>query len=496
MDQGHDQDQAPEQLFHHSPDHRVVICTACRYAVPPNAVARHLKEIHHIYRSRRRPFTQFVQKLDLADPDHVLAPRDDQFPVPYLPIYDGLQCGVNGCGHLCLTEKRMRSHWVLAKHSVAGHSLQYRCVPVQTFFRGNNLRYFTGRTQRLHGQEQEQERVVAVDCDLETSLRKQQSDPRVRHAVLADVNVSLPRHLHLHLDLSARSLLHHYHTVTCHTIATDAETATLWRDTVVELAHEYNFLMFGILALASLHCAYLNPEQQNAYYVEASRYQDKAMGLFRLAVSSPDKDNCHAVLVFTHLLVLYAFASEKQDDSLLLVTETEGEGDIIPTWLHFLRSGCSMLCTVWEFLESGPCSVLALAWEAPFAGVNKLDETTALNSLLQAALPSSDCTWSEHVRELYREAAAELALACACSQSTPHAFTPWDALRIWPMRVSDGFMSLMKEQHPAALILLAHYSLLLKRIESEWFFRGRATRLMRSIVRKLHPQWHPFIPCA
>ncbi|EXJ94900.1 hypothetical protein A1O1_00018 [Capronia coronata CBS 617.96] len=484
----------PTQLFHYSPEHRVVICTGCRYAVPPKAVSRHLKEIHHIYRSDRKSFVDFVQGLDLVDPEHVLLPEADQFPVPHLPIFNGLQCGFDGCGHLCLTEKRMRNHWALVKHEVADDNLTFQRVPVQTFFRGNNLHYFTGHVRRgnaLDGGDNftqaMHDRTVISTSDEAKRFPEQMIAPgSVR---LAEGNISGLQSLELEHD--AEFLLHHYQDSTSRTIATNADTEILWRDTVCQLAHEHDFLMFGILAVTSLHRAYLVPEQRKTYYLEASKYQDKAMGLFRTAVSNTTQENCHAVLVFTHLLVLYAWASEQQDDSLLLVTENDD--DVIPSWLHFLRCGCVMLGDVWDFLESGPCKSLALALEAPFEGVDTLDEAAVLENLLSVIVQSSQCPWSDDVLETYREAASELALAFACSRSA-QVFTTWDVLRIWPVRVSDKFMTLLKARHPAALILLAHYALLLERIESAWYFKGRATRLISSISRKLPLEWHQFIP--
>jgi hypothetical protein len=62
----------PEELLRYLPNYQVVVCTTCSYAIQPNAIARHLKEIHLIQRSARKPYMHHVSKLQLADPDHVL----------------------------------------------------------------------------------------------------------------------------------------------------------------------------------------------------------------------------------------------------------------------------------------------------------------------------------------------------------------------------------------------------------------------------------------
>ena len=135
----------PADLLRYNKDHQVLICSSCEYAIQPRAVARHLKEIHGIRRNRRRPYAHHVAGLRLSHPRQVLgAPlSEDQFPVPGLPVSDGLQCLRPGCGHLCVTTKRMQKHWVDVHQEPGCVSLDWQRVSLQTFFRGNQLKYFT-----------------------------------------------------------------------------------------------------------------------------------------------------------------------------------------------------------------------------------------------------------------------------------------------------------------------------------------------------------------
>lgn len=126
------------------PLHHVIVCTDCRYAVPPSTLSRHLKEIHQISRAQRGMFLDYASQFTLKQPREVVLPQQNQFPVPILPVVDGLRCGSPNCNHLCVTEKGMRNHWV-SVHGRAGQpDLDWHYAPIQTFFRGKNLRYFTG----------------------------------------------------------------------------------------------------------------------------------------------------------------------------------------------------------------------------------------------------------------------------------------------------------------------------------------------------------------
>ena len=153
----------PADLILHLPLYNVVVCATCKYAIQPQAIARHLKETHHINRSYRRPFMQYVSKLSLNDAETVIESKIHEFPVPLLPVHDGFVCESEGCGHLCMSVKRMRTHW-LDVHGRSGQALlDWQPAKLQTFFRGNLLRYFTAPKSRPT------EGVKAAPCNLKSN---------------------------------------------------------------------------------------------------------------------------------------------------------------------------------------------------------------------------------------------------------------------------------------------------------------------------------------
>lgn len=130
----------PPELLHYLPVHKVLVCKLCQYAIQPAAIPRHLKDLHHIYRSNRRPFIEYASQYTLSEPSDVILPKPYEIPVPFLPVENGVACDAEGCGHLCVTVKRMKSHWTTIHHSLESRS--WRNVKLQTFFRGNQLQYF------------------------------------------------------------------------------------------------------------------------------------------------------------------------------------------------------------------------------------------------------------------------------------------------------------------------------------------------------------------
>ena len=68
-------------------------------------------------------------------------------------------------------------------------------------------------------------------------------------------------------------------------------------------------------------------------------------------------------------------------------------------------------------------------------------------------------------------------------------FTIWTAIYIWPVQVSQDYLDLLKNRDPAALILLAHYCILLEPLESHWYMNGYSKRLLSRIYNQLDQEW-------
>ena len=137
----------PDPMLDYLPQHRVVRCVACQYAVPPSALSRHMKDIHRIFRDKRRRLLDYAATLDLAEAEQVVLPEPHEPPIPSIPIEDGVACSYDGCNYLSVTTKRMKWHWATAHKEKGSEGTHWVQAKLQTFFRGNNLRYFIVNTE-------------------------------------------------------------------------------------------------------------------------------------------------------------------------------------------------------------------------------------------------------------------------------------------------------------------------------------------------------------
>jgi hypothetical protein len=109
------------------------------------------------------------------------------------------------------------------------------------------------------------------------------------------------------------------------------------------------------------------------------------------------------------------------------------------------------------------------------------------------SLASRASDWSEQVLNTYHDAAKLLAETFAYNNSTnpKYSHSAWSLLGMWPAKLDEAFIALVAERHPAALILLAHYCVAMKRLDGNWYLRGRARKLLLSILQSLDESWHP-----
>lgn len=148
-----------------------------------------------------------------------------------------------------------------------------------------------------------------------------------------------------------------------------------------------------------------------------------------------------------------------------------------------------MLCDVWPRIGTGPVRYLAESKES-LINRSKTPYQPLLDSLL--AIPPDD--WPEEVLVPYNESALALARNFSGMHALDERINNLDVLRAWPILNSVEFVDLLSDWHPGALILLAHYCIVLHRVgESSWYFEGRAASLLSTILRRLDVVWHQYI---
>ncbi|KAJ5621165.1 hypothetical protein N7510_005149 [Penicillium lagena] len=461
----------PTELLHYIPQHRVLICKACQYAIQPSAISRHLKEIHKIYRSRRQRYFNYTDQLNLAEPDHVVLPGADEGPVPFLPVIDGLACEASGCHHLCASGKRMKMHCNIKHRGVTVADLKGRPVRLQTFFRGNKLRYFVVYESQRH-------------------------TPPEQHATVENKEVTSPT-TSPSCGLQEVKLLKHFQASLSREFAFDITNTLDWDTTPPDVFPRHAFLKHGILSYSALHLAFLNPSRRQRYRLLAAHHQNIALPCFRSAVQHPTVDNCVSLLAFTQLLIMHCLAASQDDDNcdLLLV---QGRNDPFPDWLQVIRGTCHIFKPVEGYIRTLPITLMIAEDDHRSAVSAKSYCDPRLYELFNIINPDAAKQADEPFEVDHSTLLSALTLLSSAFSKVHEAqarknYSLCVALNVWAARVPDAYLELVKQRHPVALILLAHYCILLLPLEGSWYMNGYSKRLITRIYGQLDEQWRPWL---
>jgi hypothetical protein len=63
----------------------------------------------------------------------------------------------------------------------------------------------------------------------------------------------------------------------------------------------------------------------------------------------------------------------------------------------------------------------------------------------------------------------------------------------WLYRLPEEFNDLLKQKHPAALMILAYFVVLLKELGNAWYMEGWVDHILEGIVQFLGKQYEPTI---
>ena len=282
------------------------------------------------------------------------------------------------------------------------------------------------------------------------------------------------------LQMDELELLHHFTTQTCFTLSDRSASHELWRVNAPQVAFQHDCLMRGILAVSALHLSELRPDRKDHFSQVAVRQQDAALGSFRPMMSSMDQTNCDAFFGLSSLIVVYGFAAPKASDSLGLFNYS---GDDSDEWLPLIRGVNSIILNVWPYIKQGQLSGLLHdhQQEPPHTDLPEIlkDQLTHLDAFCENAAEGSEAV------SAYKQALEFLTMCFTRMNNRPLYECEVSIAFLWPVMVPQEYISLLNSRKPEALIILAHYCIILHHLDYYWWMRGWARHIIENIQNEL-----------
>lgn len=287
------------------------------------------------------------------------------------------------------------------------------------------------------------------------------------------------------LNLGDLELLHQWITSTCIGPGQLPEVTAHVQKTIVPLGQAYPFVMRGILAMAATHLGRLRPERQSHYIMLAAMNHDISLPEFQSALQHISAENCLAVISYSKCLLWCSIVGNGSSKSTITISETKTSW--LPQWFDLLRGSCLIVESCRAWIKGGPHVMPRLGATVDCAANSDDAHIRTLISDLQV-LP--ECSSWMTVFDSLRDA---FALASMRHLNTPTR----NAINYWIGSLSDDHIKSLQEKEPWALVALAHFCVLLDRLETESFPDGHAKKLMLIITESLDVHWKRYIrwPC-
>jgi hypothetical protein len=305
-----------------------------------------------------------------------------------------------------------------------------------------------------------------------------------------------PKAISISLKVNDLELMHFYTTTTSLTLSSRPEFQQIWQKEVPRIAFAHPFLLHGILGFSALHLARSQPERKALLYTEASAHHEIGLRMFRNTMSNITPQNCEACFAFSSIISAYAWASsDRTGDLFFQDTSTSNETSSVE-WASLVRGVYTLIQLAGKSMTTGRMkSILQPRYLDPeivrAADPEVTTNLTALNQLWDCSVEK----FSIEELEVLNETLSLLlqALALVALSSTNHEIDTIVVVYGWPIKVPEGFFAMVKEQIPEALILLAHYSLLLNKVDHLWYVQGMSRRLLQTIHGKIGKEWESWI---
>jgi hypothetical protein len=282
-------------------------------------------------------------------------------------------------------------------------------------------------------------------------------------------------------------LLHHWTTVTCQASIDFHTGMELFRTVIVQFGFEYPFVMHQLLAITAMHLTYLRPRQKSTYRHAADSHAASALSLFQPEIANLTTENCHACFGFSTSFWMYVWSTQELDKpSNLFFKPSLNHQSTDIQWVKLHRGTNTILTTMWEALQTGPCHALFDDWK-------DLDPTRPdpLHPEDEKHLYGLDEAWKDLPETLKDVLDTNLKI-------TARAFSMLDiqpgpsklaAGISWFSHITDEFLQLVSEKMPEALLIVCYYCVVLKKLGGTWWMEGKAENLLRTIMIELGGGW-------
>ncbi|KAK5464641.1 hypothetical protein LTS15_001203 [Exophiala xenobiotica] len=282
------------------------------------------------------------------------------------------------------------------------------------------------------------------------------------------------------LNMEHLQLLHHF-VMDMHTsFSLDPEYQKCYQTTVVKQAFAHPFLMYELLAISALHIGHTNPGRRDYYHTRSTELQSLACSNFNATQEGVSRDNCAALMLFSSLLSLHALADRHGSHAL----DSRAYLQKFFNNLKLMQSISTLVMSTWHsYLSTESDIKILLNMEDTSDSSAIYEECQRLTDLVL------DADMEEPAHEACLKATQRLQWSFAVAGMPYQAHTTIRFVIAWPVQLSEGYLNLLSDIRPEALIILAYYAVFMHQYRETWAVGNTGVLLLSAIRAQLESKW-------
>jgi hypothetical protein len=303
-------------------------------------------------------------------------------------------------------------------------------------------------------------------------------------------------------DLKDMALLHHWSLVTGVSIINTPQLDHFWQTVIPQVGFRHQYVMHGILSLAALHIAYLDPSRRQSSLFEAAQHHVKALDGFREDIIRICAENADALFASAALTFFYAFLTfgKLYDDASTTgdVNRMARTSRVLGTdWIPLVRGVDTVLYPIHNHVRVGPLKdLLGIGnWSELDIEANSDPHDGQIIRLREIWKQGENAGVYNETLDLLRRCRMWMAqFEVVQTDSTPEwgYNRGWSGPFVWLLRTPRQYFELLQQRQPPALLIFAWFGASLQCLNKHWWMEGCGKSIVDVIDECLGPYWAPW----
>ncbi|KAJ6116053.1 hypothetical protein N7523_006470 [Penicillium sp. IBT 18751x] len=282
---------------------------------------------------------------------------------------------------------------------------------------------------------------------------------------------NVPETLHLH-DLE---LMMYWCTTTYRSMARDNVAEALWQTVIPPI-------------IAALPVPATSPGRKWRYLVSAREHQSHALaGISLDGVQDLTDAQCNATFALCAVLLAFAYAYCLIDDE---IGDHDEQPDVLDEFLEVFELTRWLVSAMMMTMDRVAAGELYPLVSPEQTRPTMPDMSQLVVSSLRRQNESESQLDPTHEKEVYDQAIDYLRSAL---EQLMNGGEPKDFAFCWAFRIPVRYQELVRERKPFALVVLAHYAVILHHLRDSWWMGDWGIRILRLVDACLDPQYRHLI---